>query len=151
MINPVTIDEKKCWLDGPGRNSYLVGYARANRIFTNTSCLLTAAVLRYRLSGTVDWTYHLSPNEISSHWLVEIQFYEDQDSEEPEHVLIIANGFVIQSMYKQYEWSSEPISKETVELFESGQITGPQLATLTKTDPTMWPLSQYYMRAWSPM
>jgi hypothetical protein len=153
LLAPVTATEKQKWLDGPGKDTFIAAYARCSDKFLNTSCLLTVAVLRYRLSCSVWWENEVPRRDIrsrinSGHPL-EIGFYEEDNEPllDPDHVLIIVGGLIGQSMYGQYEWIQERVNETILNLFESEKISRVHLAQLTKTEPELWRVSSYFIKA----
>lgn len=115
------MEEKEKWLNGVGRHSYIANYAQLTRFFAETSCLLTAAVLRHRITPTqLDWFVSESENGretrlcrsfLKANDAFQIAFgcNEDYDS----HILTIFRGNLYQSYYKQSDWEvkSKPFAE----------------------------------------
>lgn len=101
----ITTKHKMDWVFGIGKDTYIADYARCINNFFSTSCLLTAAVIRYHINGKLWWELSdekLTPGFLKKHKTFQISLgkYEDYD----EHVLTVHNNFIYQSFYNITEW-----------------------------------------------
>lgn len=107
------------WINGIGKETYIASYAKGS-LFFNTSCLLTAAILRYRLSGKLWWEREwdgLSPLPTTFQVFFSIDG-EDYD----DHVITIHDSRVYDSFYgrhafKMYDFNRTNEIGETIERF----------------------------------
>lgn len=121
MLNPceekVTVDEKLGWIIGVGRNTYIARQSKMNDRFLNTSCLLTAAVLRYRSTGELWWNVSfnaLTQEFVDRTFIFQVGFGIDGDYDE--HIITVCNGTIYQSCFGEWGWDVRkmvvPIAKE---------------------------------------
>lgn len=114
-IDPITIDEKEHWIKLAGKGTYIAKYAHLNPEFLKTSCLLTAAVLRWRYTERVWWKAQygvkLTKSFILSHPLFQIGFGIELDDYD-DHMVTICEGEVYHSFYKRFEWQVDDIDLE---------------------------------------
>lgn len=104
-MNAVGEEEKEEWLQGVGRKTYIAQYAKSNVHFRRSSCLLTAAILRYRTTKQLWWndTNHtLTQSFVDNHPLFQIGFGEDGDYDH--HILTVYKGMIYQSVFKKTNW-----------------------------------------------
>jgi len=109
-LAPVSISEKKEWVEGVGKDTYIADYAKFNSNFFNTSCLLTAAVLRYRLSGKLWWNEIYYSEDPLEHFPIlpetfQVGFGEEGDYDE--HIFTFHKGMAYDSFYNVYDWKAE--------------------------------------------
>lgn len=125
----VTLEEKIEWVQNVGRNTYIAKYCQTmGKEFLETSCLVTAAALRHRINGMVEWEpavkndeefTRLSKTFVRLNPTFQIAFGEDDDYDV--HVLTIHHGYVYQSFFKQFSWDARPFPFQLLE-FEEGEI-----------------------------
>lgn len=113
-LSPVTKEEKISWVQGPGKDTYVAAYANSFPEFFNTSCVLTSAVLRYRISGKLDWTPVYYSEESSGSWPLprEFQVSLGSDGDYDNHHFIVVDGTIYQSWWKKTSWDSRPFPEE---------------------------------------
>lgn len=96
--------EKEEWLQGVGRKTYIAQYAKSNVHFRRSSCILTAAVLRYRTTKQLWWNDTpevLTQSFVNNHPLFQMGFGDDGDYD---HILTVYNGMIYQSFFKKTGW-----------------------------------------------
>lgn len=118
-IDPISLEEKKNWVETVGKTTYIANYARSNPEFFKTSCLLTAAVLRYRLTNKIWWDmkeegFKLTREVISTIPLFQVGFGEDGDYDD--HMVTVFKGKVYHSFYKKFEWQVVDIDVDEEEI-----------------------------------
>lgn len=104
-IEKPTIEEKHLFRTTYGKDTYIAMYS--SDTFIRTSCILTAAVLRYRLTGHLEFTYipeQLTPEFLARTPLFQIAFGEDYS----DHIITVYNGIIYQSFYRETEWDVRP-------------------------------------------
>lgn len=110
-LGPVTAEEKKSWMHQKDNVSYVKTYASLSREFFRTSCLLTAAVLRYRLTGHYDFV--ATDEELTADFakrtpLFQVEFsLEAEDFDE--HVITVCDSTVYQSYFRRFEFDVRPL------------------------------------------
>lgn len=114
-LDAVSLEEKNDWIKSTGKDTCISKYAHMNPEFFNSSCLLTAAVLRYRLSSQLWWKqkeYHiqLTKGFIISNPLFQVGFGEDDDYDD--HILTVYQGKIYHSFYKKFEWQVVDINMD---------------------------------------
>jgi hypothetical protein len=55
QLAQVSDKEKQAWIQGVGKGTYTAAYVQMMNDYFKTSCILTAAVLRHRLTQQLDW------------------------------------------------------------------------------------------------
>lgn len=109
-MDAVDDSEREEWLRGIGKKTYIAQYARSNEHFRRSSCLLTAAVLRYRTTKQLWWndTDHvLTQSFVNDHPLFQIGFGEDGDYDH--HILTVYKGMIYQSFFKKTDWDTREL------------------------------------------
>lgn len=146
MEKIVSKEEKNKWIGGIGKDSYISLSARMNIEFFNTSCLLTAAVLRNRLTSQLDWrTVFVSEEEqnvifeLNKIPLFQISFglYDEYDY----HHIIISDGYVYQSHYLHTEWDCRPLSVNKLDKHYVPTDTLEKLTGFTFSEPLSYVIS----------
>lgn len=79
--------------------SYLRPYAKC-RSFLETNCEITAFMLRYLISGSLDWSVSLTLDGIPDQNLYQISIGSDEY--DIDHILTVYKGFVVHSFYKKF-------------------------------------------------
>ena len=104
-LEKLTLEEKNLFRTMYGKNTYIAKYT--SDAFIRTSCILTAAVLRYQLTGYLDFEHSsepLTPEFIANTPLFQVAFGEDFD----DHVITVYHGVIYQSFYNETEWDVRP-------------------------------------------
>jgi hypothetical protein len=142
----VTLEEKKRWMEGIGKDTYITTTARMNQTFLQTGCELTAAVLRARFRPRDTnpwWTTEIPKKDVRLFVGCGLPFQVFFGDEDPllnvEHVVTIIEGWVIQSMYGVYSWRCRRLVGDDVFLLErEAPLTPKDMASFTGTQPTAW-------------
>lgn len=126
LLIPPTHEEKLDFINGVARESYIADYCQMTPFFLQTSCVLTAAILRYRLSGQLYWKYRkgMSYKDVQAAKYTTFEVTISTSEEEPDenHVFIVHNGILYQSMYKKSEWNQFELTSEHHSILSKGTI-----------------------------
>ena len=112
-------EEKKRFIDEIGKGTYIADYSKSNKLFFDTSCVLTAAVLRYRLSQKLWWKDVYYSEDKSNNFPVlpetfQVGFGEFGDYDE--HIFTYHKGKIYESFYRKYAWKVRECDKPIVEI-----------------------------------
>lgn len=113
QIEQPSIKEKKNWLKWAksiNKESEIVECALDVDQYFETSCILTAAVIRKRLTDDLNWKVqytNLTPDFIASHHLFQIEFGFDYHFSD--HIMTVCDGVIYQSFWKQTSWDVRPL------------------------------------------
>ena len=106
--------EKKSWLDMPSaKETYIFDYAEYSRPFFESSCILTAAILRWRYNQKIWWREspitRLSRKLLcdTKHTPIQIGFGVPYDYDH--HILTIYDRKVYHSYYKKFVWEEKEL------------------------------------------
>lgn len=106
------MEEKQFWISSVG-SSTPIWKMCDDSVFVRTSCILTAAVLRYRVDGSLWWDdidIRLTKDFVEKNETFQIGFnHTGGDGDYDEHVLTVHKGVVYQSFYGQTEWDVRPL------------------------------------------
>lgn len=109
----VSLEEKENWISGVGSHTKYAVYARRSNDFLKTSCLLTAAVMRFRINGSGLWRYAYDDEKYTPTVLTETFVRSNKTFQiafgwfpnYTYHVLTVHDGIIYQSFYKETDWS----------------------------------------------
>jgi hypothetical protein len=124
-LSPVTSVEKQEWINSIGNDTYIACYSRQSAFF-NTSCLLTAAVLRHRISNELWWKYvggsedeenrKLTPKFIKENPIFQMGFGSDGDYDS--HIITIYYGKIYHSFFRITNWEERELPSQFNDLPE---------------------------------
>lgn len=141
-MEPITYEEKLEWVKGPGKDTYIASYATTFAGFCETSCLVTAAVIRYKLTGQIFWNevFCSEDSENTKIKLEELPVFQvsfGRDGDYDDHVLVVVNGYtqkgiregyIYQSCWTASVWDTRPFS---VDALPHRELTPDELEKLT--------------------
>lgn len=105
-LSPVTDEEKLSWINQEDNTSYIKDYARFSQNFFRTSCLLTAAVLRHRLTGSYEFVATdevLTADFAEKTPLFQVEFSLDAEDFD-EHIITVYKSVVYHSYYLRFSF-----------------------------------------------
>jgi hypothetical protein len=126
LLEKITMQEKHDWVNGDGCNTYIGTLCKMMPDFIETSCLITAAALRKRITPTQPfWTIletqrgeyiQLSKSFLNTYRTFEIDFgcNEDYDS----HALIVHDDMIYQSFFKRFDWECKQSPLKNIKYME---------------------------------
>lgn len=143
-MEPITYEEKLEWVKGPGKDTYIASYATTFAGFTKTSCLVTAAVIRYKLTRQIFWdeVFRSEDSENTKINLEELPVFQvsfGRDGDYDDHVLVVVDGYIsermpervksiYQSCWQVTKWDVRPFS---VDALPHRELTPDELEKLT--------------------
>lgn len=144
IVLPITDEEKRVWMNGIGKNTYISDYAKRDPLFFETSCILTNALYRYRISGELWWTKppirENNKNIFETNKIIQFSFRDDDELEQNdgEHMLIVWHDDIVQSMYGYFCWSDCTLREEYKKILSNEMINIDDLAKITDTHVEYW-------------
>lgn len=100
------------WVKTVDKYSEIAQCAKEVNQYFETSCLLTAAILRKRLTNQLNWipTFENLTNEfIKNHTLFQIEFGFLCSMDFNEHIITVCEGIIYQSFWKKTKWDVRPV------------------------------------------
>lgn len=123
VLQKVSMKEKREWIAGDGRDTHIKTLCDMMPDFIETSCLITSAALRKRITPLRPfWTVletenneyaKLTASFLKKYKTFEISFgcNEDYDS----HTLIVHEGMIYQSFFRRFDWNCKKSPFEDIE------------------------------------
>ena len=104
---------KKPWLDNEGKNHWLAHHAQIIDDFKETSCEMTATIIRHMVSKMNDWTpISGSFTEIEKLYPIFQVSYSESQIDDIEHIITVCTGKIIQSYFRKYTYSCRDITDQ---------------------------------------
>lgn len=129
-IEQPTDDEKIVWMkwvESLEEDSDIAQCAREIYQFFETSCLLTAAVIRKKLTNKLNWSpsyQRLTNDFVKQHHLFQIEFGFPNHDVFDEHIMTICCGVIYQSFWKKTAWDVRPLLiPDNFDLTDEGTVS----------------------------